>query len=143
MFGFGQNGSKANDAEAIVAAFYKSQAMIEFSIDGTILTANEGFLSALGYRLEEVVGQNHRIFVEPAYAAGAEYRAFWDRLRNGEFNAAEYKRIGKGGKEVWIQASYNPILDKNGKPTKVVKVATDVTTQKLVAAEWQGQLAAI
>jgi len=143
MFGFSQNGSKANDAEAIVAAFSKSQAMIEFSVDGTILTANENFLAALGYRLEEVVGQHHRMFVDPAYAASPEYKAFWDRLRNGEFNAAEYKRIGKGGKEVWIQASYNPILDKNSKSTKVVKIASVVTAQKLAAADSQGQLDAI
>jgi len=143
MFGFSRNGSKANDAEAIVAAFSKSQAMIEFSVDGTILTANENFLAALGYRLDEVVGQHHRMFVEPAYAAGAEYRAFWDRLQKGEYVAAAYKRVGKGGKEVWIQASYNPILDKNGRPAKIVKIASDVTTQKLSTADSQGQLAAI
>jgi len=143
MFRFGKFGTTTSDADAVIRAFSKSQAIIEFSMDGTILTANDNFLSVLGYGLEEIVGQPHRMFVDPAYAAGAEYRDFWDRLRRGEFNAAEYKRIGKGGKEVWIQASYNPVFDKTGKPVKVVKIASDVTQQKLAAADSQGQLAAI
>ena len=103
--------------------------MIEFKLDGTILDANDNFLKSLGYTLAEIKGQHHRMFVDPAYRARPEYRAFWDKLGRGEFDAGQYKRIGKGGREVWIQASYNPILDLNGKPFKVVKYATDVTEQ--------------
>jgi methyl-accepting chemotaxis protein len=128
---------------AILEAISKSQAIIEFNLDGTVLTANDNFLHVLGYELGDIVGRHHRIFVEPAYAASAEYQAFWERLRRGQFDAAEYKRIGKGGQEVWIQASYNPVFDAKGKPSKVVKIAVDVTAQKLAAADAQGQLAAI
>jgi methyl-accepting chemotaxis protein len=128
---------------ATLEAISKSQAVIEFDLDGTILLANGNFLSLLGYELSEIVGQHHRMFVDPAYVGSADYRDFWDRLRRGEFNAAEYKRIGKGGKEVWIQASYNPVFGKDGKPVKVVKFATDVTAAKLASADAQGQLAAI
>ena len=127
---------------ATMAAISRSQAIIEFAPDGTILAANDNFLSALGYKLDEVVGQHHRMFVAPEYAASAEYRAFWEGLRAGQFDAAEYRRLGKGGREVWIQASYNPVLDANGKVLKVVKFATDVTAQKLKAADATGQLAA-
>jgi methyl-accepting chemotaxis protein len=126
-----------------VAAIRKSQAVIEFKMDGTILDANDNFLKALGYRLEEIEGQHHSMFVEPTYRQSSEYREFWAALNRGEYQAAEYKRIGKGGKEVWIQASYNPILDPNGKPFKVVKYATDVTAQKLQNADYVGQIAAI
>ncbi|MBK8085191.1 MAG: PAS domain S-box protein [Devosia sp.] len=142
---FSSSGAKATAAtdRATLEALSRSQAMIEFSLEGAILSANQNFLNALGYRLEEVVGQHHRIFVEPAYASSAEYRAFWERLRKGEYDAAEYKRLGKGGKEVWIQASYNPVFGKDGKPVKVVKIASDVSAQKLAAADPQGQIAAI
>ena len=125
------DGNVAAENASKVEAISKSQAMIEFNMDGTIVTANENFLGAMGYRLEEVQGQHHSIFVEPEFKASNEYRQFWEKLNRGEYESAEYKRIGKGGKEVWIQASYNPILDKNGKPIKVVKFATDVTQQKL------------
>ena len=108
-------------------ALDKSQATIEFKPDGTIVAANENFLGAVGYSLDEIKGQNHSMFVEPEYSASADYRAFWDSLRRGEFQSAEYKRIGKGGKEIWIQATYNPILDDNGKTFKVVKFAADIT----------------
>ncbi|MGV8832902.1 MAG: methyl-accepting chemotaxis protein [Devosia sp.] len=124
-------------------ALSKSQAMIEFNLDGTIITANANFLTAMGYQLADVLGKHHSIFVEPSYAKTAEYQEFWERLRRGEFNAAEYKRIDKGGKEVWLEASYNPVLDAAGKPFKVIKIATDVTAQKLVNADRTGQLAAI
>jgi PAS domain S-box-containing protein len=110
----------------------KSQAVIEFEMDGTIVTANENFLKALGYTLAEIQGKHHSMFVEQAMRDSAAYREFWARLNRGENQSAEYKRIGKGGKEVWIQASYNPILDLNGKPFKVVKYATDTTAQVLV-----------
>ena len=126
-----------------IAAINKSQATIEFKLDGTIVTANDNFLNALGYTLDEIKGKHHSMFVDTAYRNSSEYREFWAKLNRGEYQAAEYKRIGKGGKEVWIQASYNPIVDLNGKPFKVVKYATDVTAQKLVNADYQGQIAAI
>jgi methyl-accepting chemotaxis protein len=114
-----------------IAAIGKSQAVIEFRMDGTISSANENFLRAMGYTLPEIVGKHHRMFVTPEYARSAEYREFWQSLNEGKYEAGEYKRLGKNGREVWIQASYNPILDLNGKPFKVVKYATDVTQQKL------------
>ncbi len=113
-----------------VAAIRRSLAVIEFGMDGTVLDANDNFLKAVGYRLEEIKGRHHSMFVEEAYRQSAEYKEFWAGLNRGEFQAAEYKRIGKGGREVWIQASYNPILDRNGQPFKVVKYSTDVTEQK-------------
>ncbi len=131
------------DAVAKLGAINRAQAVIEFEPDGTIITANENFLQVMGYSLEEIAGKHHRMFAEPAFAASAEYQQFWERLRKGEYLAAEYKRIGKGGKEVWIQASYNPLFDKNGKPYKVIKFAIDVTAQKLQAADAKGQIDAI
>ena len=119
------------DYQGQIAAVRKSQAVIEFQMDGTILEANENFLHAMGYTLEEVKGRHHGMFVDEAYRHGAEYKEFWARLNRGEYQAAEYKRLGKGGREVWIQASYNPILDLNGRPFKVVKYAADVTGEKL------------
>jgi methyl-accepting chemotaxis protein len=118
-----------NNLSALVEALDRSQAVIEFQMDGTIITANENFLSTLGYELNEIQGKHHSLFVEPGDKGSAEYAQFWDALNRGEYQVAEYKRIGKGGKEVWIQASYNPILDMNGKPFKVVKYATDITEQ--------------
>lgn len=126
-----------------IAAINKSQAVIEFNLDGTIRTANEGFLKVMGFSLEEIVEKHHRMFVLPEEVAQDSYRRFWDDLRMGNYQAGEFKRIGKGGKEVWIQASYNPILDMNGIPFKVVKYASDITEAKLAAADSQGQLAAI
>jgi len=126
-----------------IDAINKAQAVIEFRLDGTVLTANENFLSALGYRLDEIVGQHHSLFVDPAYRASAEYKQFWRDLNDGKFQVAEYKRIGKGGKEVWIQASYNPIFNGEGKPYKVVKFATDISAAKQKTADYQGQIAAI
>ena len=82
---------------ATLEAISKSQAVIEFNLDGTILTANDNFCKALGYQLDEIVGQHHRMFVDPAEAGSSQYREFWERLRAGQFDAAEYKRIGKGG----------------------------------------------
>ncbi|MCP3474292.1 PAS domain-containing methyl-accepting chemotaxis protein [Bradyrhizobium sp. CCGUVB1N3] len=115
-----------------LAAIDKAQAVIEFNMDGTIITANHNFLATLGYGLSEIKGKHHSMFVEPSERDGAAYREFWAALNRGQYQAAEYKRIGKGGKEVYIQASYNPILDLNGKPFKVVKYATDTTKQVLV-----------
>jgi methyl-accepting chemotaxis protein len=126
-----------------LAAIHKAQAVIEFGLDGTILTANENFLTALGYTLEEIQGRHHGMFVEPAYRESAAYKQFWRELNEGKFQAAEFKRIGKGGREVWIQASYNPIFNAQGKPYKVVKFATDITARKLKDADFQGQIAAV
>lgn len=116
-------------------AIHMTQAVIEFTLDGIILTANTNFLSTLGYSLEEIKGQHHRMFVDEQYTRSAEYQEFWRRLKAGEFFVNEYKRFGKGGKEIWIQASYNPIFDADGKPFKVVKYATDITQRKLVVNE--------
>jgi methyl-accepting chemotaxis protein len=127
----------------MIAAIGRAQAVIAFNLDGTVVTANENFLKTLGYSLGEIQGKHHSIFVEPAMRDSAAYREFWASLNRGEYQAAEYKRIGKGGKEVWILASYNPILDEKGKPFKVVKFATDVTQQKLRTADLAGQIAAI
>jgi PAS domain S-box-containing protein len=113
-----------------LAAIGRSQAVIEFNLDGTIVTANENFLGAVGYTLDEIQGQHHRMFCEPAFAQSSEYQEFWAKLNRGEYQASEYKRLGKGGKEIWIQASYNPILDLQGKAFKVVKYASDITAQK-------------
>ena len=131
------------DMRGELEAIDKSMGTIEFSLDGKILTANDNFLRLLGYTLEEVKGQHHRIFVDPVYRESADYRQFWEKLGRGEFDARQYKRIGKGGKEVWIQASYNPVMDANGKPYKVVKFASDITEQKMQNANFEGQLAAI
>jgi methyl-accepting chemotaxis protein len=130
------------DAAAKQAALDKSQAIIEFNMDGTIIRANENFLNAMGYSLEEVKGRHHSMFVDPATKDSAEYREFWAKLNRGEFQSAQYKRFGKGGKEVWIEASYNP-LTRNGKPYKVVKYATDVSKQKAVFADLSGKVDAI
>jgi methyl-accepting chemotaxis protein len=132
-----------SDLRGQVDAINKAQAVIEFSLDGKILHANDNFLNTLGYSLAEIKGQHHSMFVEPDYRATTEYRLFWEKLGRGEFDAGEYRRIGKGGKEIWIQASYNPIMDMSGKPFKVVKYATDITQSKLQAADFSGQLNAI
>jgi methyl-accepting chemotaxis protein len=126
-----------------ITAVERAQAMIEFKLDGTIITANENFLKTMGYSLPEIQGRHHSMFVEPSERDSAAYREFWAALNRGEYRAAEYKRIGKGGKEVWILATYNPMLDEAGKPFGVVKFATDVTAQKLKNADSTGQLDAI
>ncbi len=128
---------------AKLEALDRSQAVIEFELDGTIVSANENFLKTLGYDLSEIKGRHHSMFVDPKDRDGAEYRAFWDNLRRGQFQAGEFHRVGKGGRDVWIQASYNPLLDRSGNAFKVVKFASDITAEKLKNAEYQGQLAAI
>ena len=142
MFGWLKNVD-STDCNAMVAAINRSQAVIEFTMDGTIVNANDNFLKAMGYTLEEIRGRHHSIFVEPAVRDSVAYREFWAKLNGGQFQAAEYKRIAKGGREVWIQASCNPVLDTHGKPFKVLKFATDVTTQKMRSMEDAGQIAAI
>ncbi|MBP2296445.1 methyl-accepting chemotaxis protein [Azospirillum rugosum] len=139
-----------SDFQGQIDAINRSQAVIHFAMDGTILDANGNFLTALGYRLDEVRGRHHSIFVDPAERDGADYRRFWEALRNGRYQVAEFRRIGKDGREVWIQASYNPILDPAGTPVKVVKFATDITAQvrerlrrSTVQTEIDGELGAI
>ncbi len=131
------------DSAGQVQAIRKSQGVMTFGLDGTILDANDICLNGLGYTLEEVRGRHHRMFVSESYAKSKEYAAFWERLRAGEFHAAEFKRFGKGAKEVWLQATYNPILDLDGHPMKIVKYSMDVTAQKLRNAEFSGQVEAI
>ncbi|WP_298883297.1 PAS domain-containing methyl-accepting chemotaxis protein [uncultured Bradyrhizobium sp.] len=126
-----------------IAASSRAQAVIEFKLDGTIVAANENFCNALGYSLAEIQGKHHSMFVAPAERDSAAYREFWAKLNRGEYQAGEFKRIGKGGREVWILASYNPMLDENGKPFGVVKYATDVTAEKLKNADRAGQIEAI
>src|SRR5882724_10316615 len=123
------------DAEGQVAAINKAQAVITFELDGTIRSANDNFLRTMGYSLEEIRGKHHGMFVEPSHRASAEYRSFWAKLGRGEFDAGQYQRIAKGGRTVWLQASYNPILDGAGKPLNVVKYATDVTEQVTFASQ--------
>lgn len=113
-----------------VEAIDKSQAVIEFELDGTIVTANKNFLDVMGYSLDEIQGKHHSMFAPGDYAQSQEYKDFWASLRRGEFQAGQYERVGKGGKQVWIEASYNPILDPSGKPVKVIKIATDLTPRK-------------
>jgi methyl-accepting chemotaxis protein len=122
------------EMEAVIAAIHRSQAVIEFNLDGTIVTANENFLNTLGYCLSEIQGRHHSMFVEADYAKSGEYRDFWRRLNSGEFFSDKFKRVGKGGQDIWIQASYNPIFDKAGKPLKVVKFAADITAVELERA---------
>jgi methyl-accepting chemotaxis protein len=129
--------------KSLADALGRSQAVIEFGMDGTILTANDNFLKALGYSLGEIQGKHHSMFVDPSERDSAAYRDFWAALKRGEYQAAEYKRIGKGAREVWIQATYNPVLDAGGKPVKVVKFATDITARKIKSMEDAGQIAAI
>ena len=131
------------EAEGKLGAIDRAQASIEFDLTGRVLTANKNFQNLMGYTLDELVGRHHRMFAESTYAASAEYQAFWERLGRGEFESGEYKRIGKDGKEVWIQATYNPILDPRGNPVKVVKFASDVTQAKLKSADFQAKVEAI
>ncbi|WP_407523600.1 methyl-accepting chemotaxis protein [Methylobacterium oryzisoli] len=138
-----KTGASRQELEAKLAALSRSLATIEFAPDGTILDANPNFLQAVGYDLDEIQGKHHALFVEPAEAASTAYKEFWASLRRGQYQAAEYKRFGKGGREIWIQATYNPVLDASGTPVKVLKFATDVTAQKMRGADLDGQVAAI
>ncbi len=135
--------SSAAEGAAIVSAIERSQSVIEFELDGTVVRANENFLNTFGYSLDEIKGRHHRIFVSEAEAASEDYRRFWQALNRGEFHAAEFKRIAKGGKELWIQATYNPVFDAAGRPRRVIKLATDVTAQKKILADYSGQIQAI
>jgi methyl-accepting chemotaxis protein len=132
----------ASDDKAILAAIGTSQGVIEFDLTGKILKVNENFCKALGYEAAEILGKHHSMFVEPSYAASSEYREFWAKLGRGQFDRRQYKRIGKGGTEIWIEASYNPVFS-GGKPYKVIKLATDITAQKIKSMEDAGKLAAL
>ncbi|ANK72934.1 MULTISPECIES: PAS domain-containing methyl-accepting chemotaxis protein [Ensifer] len=132
----------SSDAKAMLDAINRSQAIIEFDLSGTILTANENFCRAMGYDLHEIVGRHHRMFVQPEEAASAAYTDFWARLARGEYDSQQYRRIGKGGREIWIEASYNPVF-RGRKPYKVVKFATDITASKAKSTDDQGKIDAL
>ncbi len=129
-----EHSNEESDAIEKLHAVDQSQAIIEFTLDGTIITANSNFLNTIGYSLSEVQGQHHSMFVEPNYRTSPEYQQFWAKLNRGEFDSGEYKQIGKGGREVWIQATYHPIKNAEGRFHKVVEFATDITEQKQLAA---------
>ena len=131
------------DLSAVYEALDRVQAIIEFDLDGKVVKANENFLNIFGYDLDEVAGKHHRIFCDPQYASSDAYAEFWQMLGRGEFHEAEFKRLAKGGRELWLRASYNPVFDKDGKPVRVVKFATDVTESKLKTAEFEGMAQAI
>ncbi|MEN0057705.1 MAG: PAS domain-containing methyl-accepting chemotaxis protein, partial [Bdellovibrio sp.] len=128
---------------SVVSALNKSQATIEFDTKGNILSANQNFLSLLDYSLSEIVGKHHSIFCDPSFAASEEYAVFWKKLGSGEFQSGEYQRFGKAHKEVWIQASYNPVFDSFGKVIKIIKFASDVTDRKKLEVNFQGMVNAI
>lgn len=135
--------ARQSSATATLAALNRSLAVIEFDLDGNILTANDNFLQTLGYSLDEIRGRHHSLFVDEAHKRSLEYKEFWARLNRGEYVAGEFKRFDKAGREIWIQASYNPVLDRHGRPTKIVKFASDITAAKLQSADFAGQIAAI
>lgn len=135
--------SLLNDLEAINTALNRVQAVVQFDLDGTILHANENFLRTMGYELTEIEGRHHSIFCDAVYATSREYKAFWEKLSRGEFDRGDYKRVGKDGAEIWINASYNPVFDADGNPVKVIKFATDITASKRAQAEYEGKLSAI
>jgi len=135
--------SKGGEIESILDALDRSQAVISFDMDGNILDANDNFLEVMGYNLAEIKGRHHNIFVEESDKQSPEYKQFWQSLRSGEYQAARYKRIGKGGTAVWLRATYNPVLGPNGKPFKVIKYAADITEQVLQNADYVGQIEAI
>ena len=129
--------------ESVFGALDRIQAIIEFSLDGRIINANANFLHTVGYTLEEIVGQHHRLFCMPDYAASSEYQAFWRNLANGETHSGEYMRVHKDGRLIWLQASYNGVFGADGKLLRVVKFATDITESKLQAAESKSMLQAM
>jgi len=143
MFGRLKQAAGASDSAAKLEALGKSLAIIEFAMDGTILDANPNFLALLGYELDDVKGKHHAMFVTQDDLDSRAYKEFWRALRRGQFQSAEYKRIGRGRREIWIQATYNPVLNGRGEPVKIVKFASDVTAQKLTAADFSGQIDAI
>ncbi|HCW21543.1 methyl-accepting chemotaxis protein [Achromobacter sp.] len=139
----GERGMKKADLYGQISAIHRAQAVIEFDLEGHVLMANQNFLDTMGYSLDEVLGQHHRMFIDPDERESAEYLAFWQKLGQGAYDAGRYRRVCRDGRDVWLQASYNPIFDKRGRPVKVVKYATDITDQQQRQANTEGQLAAI
>ncbi|WP_428409353.1 PAS domain S-box protein [Hyphococcus sp.] len=137
------SGAEMGKARSVIAALDRSQAVIEFTLDGNIVSANENFLKTVGYSLNEIVGKHHSIFVDPKESGGPAYRAFWDKLGRGEFDAGKYKRVTKSGDEIWISASYNPIFDENGKAIKVMKFCSDITKAEIETNENRSKLDAL
>jgi len=127
-----ENNKTQAELLALHEAIDKSLGTIEFNMDGTIITANENFLKMVGYSLEEVQGKHHRMFVSEQYANSQEYTTFWEQLNKGEFHSGEYKRVGKNKSPAYIRATYNPIMSEDGKPLKVIKIASDITKQKMM-----------
>ena len=138
MFGkdrkHGDTERKLHDLDSKLAAIGRSQALIEFDLDGNILDANDNLLATMGYALDEIRGQHHRTFMDPVEAASPAYAAFWRDLNAGRFVATKFRRLAKGGREVWLQASYNPVIGADGRPTKVIKLAVDITEAEQEAA---------
>lgn len=140
----GENMDQKNlEAQNLFNAIDRNQAVIEFTTDGTIVSANENFCLALGYDLKEIQNKHHRMFVDPKYAESPEYKLFWERLGRGETQSGAYRRIGKNNKEIWIQASYLAVLGDNQKVIKVIKIASDITKEKLAALKQEAEVAKI
>ncbi|MBW4329650.1 PAS domain-containing methyl-accepting chemotaxis protein [Stakelama sp. CBK3Z-3] len=129
--------------QGLLSAISRAQAVIEFDLGGNVLSANDNFLKITGYKRDDVVGQHHRMFCTAEYARSPEYEQFWERLGQGEYQSGAFKRLAKDGREIWIQATYNPIMDLRGRPVKIVKYAMDVTAQRLAAAEAEGKVEAV
>ncbi len=132
-----------SDLQAVYTALDRVQAIIEFELDGTVISANQNFLDLFGYELAEIVGQPHSMFCQPEYARSDEYGEFWEKLGRGDYDCAEFKRVTKNGDEVWLRASYNPVFDADGKPSKVVKFATDITADKRASAKFNSVVEAL
>lgn len=139
----GAVSGRLHELEAYLRAIHRAEAVIEFDMQGRILAANDNFLQVMGYSAEELVGQPHRILCEPQYARSPDYQAFWDRLRRGEYVSGEFRRQSKSGDDVWIQASYNPVLGADGRPIKVLKLAQDVSDQRRLSTDSHGKLDAL
>lgn len=136
-------GKSVRSESAAWTAICRSQAVIEFDLTGHILWANQLFLDKMGFRLPELVGQHHRLFCEPSYSKTSAYQLFWERLAQGEFDSGEYKRIARDGREIWLQATYNPVFDADGRPERILKIAADITQAKRQRAEFEGKVNAI
>ncbi|MED5501337.1 MAG: PAS domain-containing protein, partial [Pseudomonadota bacterium] len=132
--------TQSRQLDALWKAINRSQAIIEFDLQGRVVSANANFLDLMGYTLDEIVGQHHRLFCDPAEISTPEYRTFWQQLAQGELMAGEYRRLTQSGKEVWLQATYNPVNDADGKPYRVIKMATDISAEKHLAAEYEGKV---
>ncbi|MDB5816448.1 MAG: chemotaxis protein, partial [Rhizobacter sp.] len=135
--------SKVALAEGVFAALNNIQALISFDLAGHVTEVNDVFLGVMGYDREEVVGRHHRLFCEPTYARSADYTAFWQILGSGQTHTGEFMRLAKDGRPIWLQASYNPVLDTTGRVVGVVKFATDITAAKAARADVAGRMQAL